>query len=559
MLPRQLASNHRFWLLLAVLTTLVISATQWLVFYPDNASSDFTFYSIAGQLFTEQFWQGDLYPRFLHEANAGAGSPVFWIYGPLPFYAHVALSSFIPDGNSGLHIFNATCALAMLAAVLGCYLWLAEIIGKPKAAFGAFMFALAPYRLLLLFVQFNIGTLTAIACVMFVMFFAEKCCQRKGAGWVGFMISYALLLLSHPPGFIVLGWLPLAYMAIRSFKQPDAKRLWIGIVASVCVALALSCFYWLPAVMAKPLLNVDNILRDGYNFKRFFDTPFVYWMLPTLAMSLVVAYLYIKPENGWRTCLTSPFTALESSTILLLVSTLLTLFLVLPISWWLWENLPILPYVQLPFRFLVIGVAWFGLVSALLLSYPKLNILWCSITALMCAFFLYNALTVTANLRSPDALLVRQHHMIVPYGREYQPPHVSDEYYNQRAIAAMAKQADAVVVRGAADVSLVRTGIDTWQLEADVRSEDAVITLRKYAFPTVQLRNHENGSKLMLTPSEQGLASVTLPAGKHTLTLSYSPLPLESLAKLISLFGLVLISGFFMLRRNRRLALRSDG
>src|SRR5690606_40232705 len=36
--------------------------------------------------FAAQLAQGDWYPRWLMHLNHGAGSPVFYFYGPLPFY-----------------------------------------------------------------------------------------------------------------------------------------------------------------------------------------------------------------------------------------------------------------------------------------------------------------------------------------------------------------------------------------------------------------------------------------------------------------------------------------
>ena len=36
--------------------------------------------------FAEQFWQGDLYPRWLMDMNAGLGSPTFFFYPPIPYY-----------------------------------------------------------------------------------------------------------------------------------------------------------------------------------------------------------------------------------------------------------------------------------------------------------------------------------------------------------------------------------------------------------------------------------------------------------------------------------------
>jgi hypothetical protein len=36
--------------------------------------------------FSRQFWSGDIYPRWLAEANKGYGSPIFVIQYPLPYF-----------------------------------------------------------------------------------------------------------------------------------------------------------------------------------------------------------------------------------------------------------------------------------------------------------------------------------------------------------------------------------------------------------------------------------------------------------------------------------------
>lgn len=40
---------------------------------------DFFFHVIFSHHFTEQFWNGDLYPRWMLNMNAGFGSPTFFL------------------------------------------------------------------------------------------------------------------------------------------------------------------------------------------------------------------------------------------------------------------------------------------------------------------------------------------------------------------------------------------------------------------------------------------------------------------------------------------------
>src|SRR6185437_12964608 len=41
--------------------------------------------------FSEQFWAGNLYPRWLMGMNHGLGSPTFFVFPPLPAYVCVLL------------------------------------------------------------------------------------------------------------------------------------------------------------------------------------------------------------------------------------------------------------------------------------------------------------------------------------------------------------------------------------------------------------------------------------------------------------------------------------
>jgi hypothetical protein len=61
-----------------MILSIVLLTPLWLLitlYWP--ASLDYYFYAQLLTLFSDQFWSGDLYPRWLTAANAGAGSPSF--------------------------------------------------------------------------------------------------------------------------------------------------------------------------------------------------------------------------------------------------------------------------------------------------------------------------------------------------------------------------------------------------------------------------------------------------------------------------------------------------
>ena len=70
--------------------------------------------------FAEQVLQGELYPRWLEDLNAGAGSPVFFFYGPVPFY-------FTTIGK-------VLCVDCSVVNVLGIGLWL-MVVGSATSFF----------------------------------------------------------------------------------------------------------------------------------------------------------------------------------------------------------------------------------------------------------------------------------------------------------------------------------------------------------------------------------------------------------------------------------------
>lgn len=85
-------SQYKFHLALIAGAGLLFAIPAFVNVY--LAGHDFFFHVMFSHHFTEQLWQGDLYPRWMQQMNAGFGSPIFFFYAPLPYYITSLLGAF---------------------------------------------------------------------------------------------------------------------------------------------------------------------------------------------------------------------------------------------------------------------------------------------------------------------------------------------------------------------------------------------------------------------------------------------------------------------------------
>jgi hypothetical protein len=70
--------------LVIIVVAALLSFPYLLVGIPEGYDS--TIHTMYQYHFDRQFWSGDLYPRWLAEANKGYGSPIFLVQYPLPYF-----------------------------------------------------------------------------------------------------------------------------------------------------------------------------------------------------------------------------------------------------------------------------------------------------------------------------------------------------------------------------------------------------------------------------------------------------------------------------------------
>ena len=119
--------------------------------------------------FTAQFWDGDVYPRWLVGSNAGYGSPIFLVQYPLPYVLSALIRpivSFPPDASREARELGIVFFIELMAAGLAARFWLRRFVGPTAATLAALTYMALPY---ILDVEFYMRTSIGAVCTMIWM------------------------------------------------------------------------------------------------------------------------------------------------------------------------------------------------------------------------------------------------------------------------------------------------------------------------------------------------------------------------------------------------------
>lgn len=226
--------------------------------------------------FAQQFWAMDLYPRWLRGANAGMGSPVFFVYGPLPFWIASlfgVLTPWLSTGISSDREIALSAVLAFILSGLGAYFWLRDSIGGPAALVGAILFVFSPYHLVAdLYIRGGLAESWAFAWMPFILWFTIRLIRGERLASVGIAITYSLLIVSHL--FTTLLFTPIPIAVAVYFRGHSGRAQTLGrLLRAIILGAALSAVYLLPALNHAKYVSAQRLIGQGpsiYDYARNF-------------------------------------------------------------------------------------------------------------------------------------------------------------------------------------------------------------------------------------------------------------------------------------------------
>jgi hypothetical protein len=319
--------------------------------------------------FHENISHGILLPRWAPDQSRGNGQPLFLFNPPLIYYLGEAWHLL---GFDFVTAMNLACIVIVLASACSMFLLGRLYFGDAGGWLAAAAYLYAPYFIVNLYVRSALAEFAAFPFFALALF-------GVGSGRLAVAaIGYAGVLFSHPPATMVFTPLLVAFLCFTAWMA----KSWAVLRAQICgflLGLGLGAAVWLPGLAERQYVSFDRLLV-GYPYsdhfvylRQFFYSPWGYGPSiagPSDGMSFALGGGHLL--LAFLACLAGRRT--ERPLLRFFAGAAIGLcFLMLPASAWLWDHLPLLQYVCLPWRLLgPVSVCLALLVAALGVSFSQL-------------------------------------------------------------------------------------------------------------------------------------------------------------------------------------------
>jgi len=302
---------------------------------------------------------GQFPPRWAPDMSFGYGYPLFNFYYPLPFYLG---SVFYYLTGSLVVSLKLLFFITVPISALFMYKWLRLHTSNFNSIVGVLVYTYTPYRAVDLYVRGALGELFSFIFFPLAAYFTYLVMKKGLSRHVGMLgITISLFILSHnlAPLFFI-PWV--GFYALALVFKGNSIRNFFKVVAGFLLGLFGSAYFWLPALIEK----VNLIGKTPFNYLDHF--PFIKQLilpswgygashpgiyddisfqigLANLALILSVLIIIYKTGKKIQSLIIPLFFVISIGLVVLLMNIR---------SVPLWEMSTLAPYIQFPWRLLLL-------------------------------------------------------------------------------------------------------------------------------------------------------------------------------------------------------------
>jgi hypothetical protein len=314
--------------------------------------------------FYEGLRSGEVFPRWAADFYLGYGAPVFSFYPPLFYYLAAALHGL---GLGLIAAFDLAYFALLLVAGFGMYLLAQEHLGPRGGLVAAVALLFAPYFQTNLYARSAAADFSAFAFIPLALWglygFTTAGRHRffmLGAPALALLLlsSSSVALMTFPALLLLVGLVA----GLRRSFSPLRRGSW-----QLLLGLGLAAFFWLPALAEQRFVHLDRL--DSNDFRDQFLSAH-----QLLAPAWDIGGFRARSADGMSFAI-GPIQLVAAAAALLLLGRVrrvsghaallaayfflvlaLAAFLACGPSLFVWERVPLLHYLQFPWRFLSLVV-----------------------------------------------------------------------------------------------------------------------------------------------------------------------------------------------------------
>ncbi len=311
--------------------------------------------------------QGVLYTRWAPDFYYGYGYPFYNYYGSLTYYAGSAYS--LLTGADAMNAMRFVSALGILGAGVGAYVLARRTFGQAGALLACAVYVLSPY------VSFvdphmrgDIAEAFAFGVFPWMLWaFDRLLIAGRPHHLILAVILLAAQLFTHNLMALVFFAMLLGWMAWQAVIVRPEGAHWRPALLGIALGLGAGAFFWLPVALEANAVQLGNLIGPGhFDYRNHFlslgelfgpsrtldmraanpayalNLGTAAWTLGTLG-TLRAVYALARRKNVESAVLYGLFFAAGAA---------LLIFLMTPASAFLWDAVPMMAFLQFPWRLL---------------------------------------------------------------------------------------------------------------------------------------------------------------------------------------------------------------
>lgn len=508
--------------------------------------------------------------RWVPDLGYGYGYPIFNFYAPLPYYfgGLLVLIGFDP-------LVATKIIMGVGAVVSGIFMYLLsrEFWGQRAAIIASAFYLYAPYHALNIYVRGDVSESWAYAFIPLVFFGMWKASKtRKWKYVIIGAFGYSAVILSH--NLTALMVTPFLFgLPLFIYLVTKEKRELIFLSIPLALGIAVSCFYWLPALLEMKYTNVMSQIGGGANFRDHFVCIYQLWdsawgfggsapgCIDGLSFKIgklhilatVLAMLFVVLRNH----IVSPFSKISNKkytfVLYALIISIVSVFLTLDASKLIWETIPVMAFFQYPWRLLSLIAFGSSFLAGFLFwifeHYQRINF---SVLTIAFILVLVSTLLLYSKLFRPQTTFQAvSSDYIKPEVLRWKTSKISDEYMPvgfERPLSEEDVPQRKIISLDEASVKILEEKTQFVSAQVESQFSSSVIVHTAY-FPS--WRAYIDGKETAYFVDKRGLV-IDVAAGRHFVSTIFTQTFIQKTGNVISVAGVfVLFLGIIYTRWGR--------